>query len=439
MARAKRIYELAKEFVRDEKEIIEFLTAQGIRVANRLSAVNEDTYNLIKAKFTEQPKVEEPEPPKVEVPAPVVEQPKVEQPATDAAPTSKKKKKNKGQQPTGGEQPAATAATQSAPQMQAQPMSLFNAATQAIYDEAIRAGNDFIENYKQINEKKHDIAGNGVGPGLDSFGLLFNGKVYNADESPALYWRAVNKLTTAAYKKIQRFGLQHKEELAEMRETMKEIGATYVPREIFTDEENERFAKQQRFLFNTFSHGQGALNDELLAVKIYCERMGVKFEQMNFVDYLINPDSEFHVKPRVPYSVMAEVIAHSLRGFTRRFNFYKKNKDTIVLALKTFFEWIDGYQKLKEAGAPEAKLQRYLELEEKFIYMTEFMSFDNLLRVPKKQVIPYVNAIEILNAYRDDLDNPEALSKFQYDLRGKVMYFLIKPKEFVFMWQLGEF
>lgn len=429
MARAKRIYEIAKELVRDEKEIMEFLTAQGIRVANRLSAVNEDTYNLVKTKFTEQPKVEEP-PPKVEEP-PKVEQPKAEQ--TDAAPSPKKKKKHKAQQPTDGTQP---------PTIQMQPQqqpSDLNAATQAVYAEAIKAGNDFIQNYKQINEKKNDIAGNGMGVGFDSFGLLFSEKVYNADESPALYWRAVNKLTTAAYRKIQRFGLQHKDELAEMREAVKEVGAPYVPREIFTDEENERFAKQQRFLFDTFGHGQGALNDELLALKIYCERMGVKFEKMNFVDYLVNPDSEFHVKPRVPFSVMSEVIAHSLRGFTRRFAFYKRHKETIALALKTFFEWIDGYQKLKEAGAPEAKLQRYLELEEKFIYMTEFMSFDNLLRVPKKEVIPYVNAIEVLNAYRDDLDNPEAFATFKYDLRGKVMYFLVKPKEFVFMWQLGEF
>ncbi|MBR3745409.1 MAG: hypothetical protein IKN27_00425, partial [Selenomonadaceae bacterium] len=408
-----------------------FLTAQGIRVANRLSAVNEDTYNLVKTKFTEQPKVEEPEPPKVEEPAPKVEQPKAEQ--NDAAPSPKKKKKNKAQQPTDGTQP---------PTIQMQPqqnLSDLNAATQAVYNEAIKAGNEFIGHYKQVNEKKTDIAGNGMGVAFDSFGLLFSGKVYNADESPALYWRAVNKLTTAAYRKIQRFGLKHKEELAEMREAMKEVGAPYVPREIFTDEENERFAKQQRFLFNTFGHGQGALNDELLALKIYCERMGVKFEQMNFVDYLINPDSEFHVKPRVPYSVMAEVIAHSMRGFTRRFNFYQRHKEKIAIAVKTFFEWIDGYQKLKEAGAPEAKLQRYMELEEKFIYMTEFMSFDNLLRVPKKEVIPYVNAIEVLNAYRDDLDNPEALATFKYDLRGKVMYFLVKPKEFVFMWQFGEF
>ncbi len=429
MARAKRIYEIAKELVRDEKEIMEFLTAQGIRVANRLSAVNEDTYNLVKTKFTEQPKVEEP-PPKVEEP-PKVEQPKAEQ--TDATSSPKKKKKYKAQQPTDGTQSPTI-------QMQQQyNQADINAATQAVYAEAIRAGNEFIGRYKQVNEKKTDIAGNGMGVTFDSFGLLFSEKVYNADESPALYWRAVNKLTTAAYRKIQRFGLKHKEELAEMRETMNEVGAPYVPREIFTDEENERFARQQRFLFTTFGHGQGALNDELLALKIYCERMGVKFEQMNFVDYLVNPDSEFHVKPRVPFSVMSEVIAHGLRGFSRRFAFYQRYKEIIVLALKTFFEWIDGYQKLKEAGAPEAKLQRYLELEEKFIYMTEFMSFDNLLRVPKKEVIPYVNAIEVLNAYRDDLDNPEAFATFKYDLRGKVMYFLVKPKEFVFLWQLGEF
>ena len=66
---AKRIYQIAKEFEREEKDIIEFLTGQGIKVGNRLSAVSEDTYNLLKAKFLAPP---EPEP--APVPEPVAEQ-----------------------------------------------------------------------------------------------------------------------------------------------------------------------------------------------------------------------------------------------------------------------------------------------------------------------------------------------------------------------------
>ncbi|MBO4779061.1 MAG: translation initiation factor IF-2 N-terminal domain-containing protein, partial [Selenomonadaceae bacterium] len=59
---AKRIYQMAKEFERDEKEIIEFLIGQGIKVANRLSAVSEDTYNMLKVKYTAPPPPPEPEP-----------------------------------------------------------------------------------------------------------------------------------------------------------------------------------------------------------------------------------------------------------------------------------------------------------------------------------------------------------------------------------------
>ncbi|MBR1805948.1 MAG: translation initiation factor IF-2 N-terminal domain-containing protein [Selenomonadaceae bacterium] len=428
MARAKRIYELAKEFARDDKEIIEFLTAQGIRVANRLSAVSEDTYNMLKAKFTEQPKVEEP-PPKVEKPVEKAA-PKVDKAAQPEA--SPKKKKAKA--------PQTPDAVQSAnPQIQPQPTATINAATQAIYNEAIKAGNEFIAQYSPSGTKKNPPAGTVMSANFSSYGLLLTNRFANADDSPADYWKAVNKLTTAAFKKMQHFGLAHREELAEMREAIKVIGEDYVPREIFTDEENDRFAKQQHFLFMTFGHGQGAINDQLLALKIYCERMSVKFEQMNFVEYISDPNCELNVTPRVPFDKMAEVITHSARSFPRRFFFYKKYKTIVDFALKTFFEWVDGYQKLKESGADAAKLQKYLELEEKFIYLTEFMSFDNLLHVPKKEIIPYVNAVEVLNAYRDDLDNPEAEAKFKYDLRGKVMYFLFKPKEFVFIWQLGGF
>ena len=103
---SKRIYQIAKEFEREEKEIIEFLTAQGIKVGNRLSAVSEEAYNMLKAKYTAPPPEPEPEPkpapkpkpkPKAESkpeskPAPAAQTPSAEQPQ---APTKKKKNKKK--------------------------------------------------------------------------------------------------------------------------------------------------------------------------------------------------------------------------------------------------------------------------------------------------------------------------------------------------------
>ena len=444
---AKRIYQLAKEFERDEKEIIEYLSSQGIKVANRLSAVNDDTYNLLKVKFTEPPKVEEPEPPKVEeTPAPTpVEKVGVfssdQKPADEQAQPQgggKKKKKNKNpQQPNAqGQQQA----QQQAPNPQlAQQVPVINKSTQEIYNEAIQAGNAFIETYVPANKrkKKRRAPAGQMGVFMDSWGLTETSRFDFADSSPSRYWQAVNKLTTAAYKKSQEFGLSNRKYMAEMREAIKPVGEDFVPREIFTDEENEFFATQQRAFFVTFGHGQGALNDNLLALKIYCENMSLKFERMDYVDYLTNPNSELNVKPPVPFDAMAEVISHGLRGLARRLLFYRRHKDVIAFAMKNFFEWVDGYQKLKEQNADPAKLKKYLELEGKFISLTEFMAMDNLLHVPKNKTIPYINTVELLNTYRDDLDNPEAETTFKYNLRG-LMNLIFKPKEFVFLWQLGE-
>ena len=440
---AKRIYQLAKEFERDEKEIIEYLTSQGIKVANRLSAVSDDTYVLLKAKFTEPPKVEEPEPPKVEEPAPVektVVFSSDQKPADEQTQGGKKKnKKNKNPQQQGQQQGQQGQQQAQSPQL-AQQAPIINKSTQEVYNEAIKAGNDFIERYVPFNKrkKKNRAEAGKIGPFMDSWGLLQSSRFEYVDSAPSLYWQAVNKLTTAAYKKTQNFGLSNRAFMAEMREAFKLVGAPYVPREIFTDEENELFATQQKFLFSTFSHGQGALNDNLLALKIYCERMSRKFERMDYVEYLTNPDSELNVKPPVPFDAMADVISQGLRGMVNRVRFYRRNKDTIAFAIKNFFEWVDGYQKLKEQDADPAKLKKYLELEGKFIYLTEFMAMDNLLHVKKKEFIPYVKATELLNAYRDDMDNPEAEETFKYLLRG-VMNLLFKPKEFVFLWQIGGF
>lgn len=51
----RRVYQVAKELNCDEQKIIEFLTNRGIKIANRLSSISEDNYNLLKEKFSTPP------------------------------------------------------------------------------------------------------------------------------------------------------------------------------------------------------------------------------------------------------------------------------------------------------------------------------------------------------------------------------------------------
>ena len=51
-----RIYELEKELNQDSAAIIEFLKKHKVRVANRFSAVDEETYNFLKENFARRAK-----------------------------------------------------------------------------------------------------------------------------------------------------------------------------------------------------------------------------------------------------------------------------------------------------------------------------------------------------------------------------------------------
>jgi hypothetical protein len=112
-----------------------------------------------------------------------------------------------------------------------------------------------------------------------------------------------------------------------------------------------------------------------------------------------------------------------------------KNTERLENVLKNFFEWIDGYAKLKEEGADTAKVEKYLDLEKKFISMVEFMSFDNL--IPRKKLVPFDIILDLLNNYRDNLDDPDAERNFKYKVRG-VTNLLHKPKEYVFTYQFAD-
>ena len=440
---AKRIYQIAKEFEREEKEIIEFLTAQGIKVGNRLSAVSDDTYNLLKVKFTAPP---EPEPVPEPAPAPVVEKPapapnaetQGEQPPQQGGGKKKKKKKKNPQADTsipfepvdqGGGAPVATSVN----------IEALNAATQAIYHEAIEAGNNFIEHYNfgGMSKKKYKALKPKLTGSPDSWAVLCEHRSEYPDYSPTRYWQAINKLATKAFKLLNVFGLSHREFLADMRQTLNPVGVKYAPREIFTDEENQLFEEQQQLIFRAFSHGIGAVNDRLFEMKIYAERMKAKYEYMSFLEYLTNPDDELKNAERVPFSQMAEMVAHSVSGVARRCDFYHFHKERIVKIIDNFFEWLNGYAELKAQGAPAEKVEKYFYLEKKFIALVEFMAFDNLLSAKKDKPKPFDIVLDLLNNYRDTMDEPDAERNFKYKVRG-VTNITYKPKEYVFLYQFAD-
>lgn len=435
----KRIYQLAKEFECEEKKIIDFLTGQGIKVSNRLSAVTEDTYNLLKEKLFAPPPPE-PQPQPQPKPQPVAEQAAPATPApaeqTVAPPAQGKKKKKKNKKPQGEEVAPELAELE---EFKDQPVPFMSGSdademTKAVYASAITAGNDFIGNYVPTGKrrKKAKLTRN-----MDTWQLMQDIIIEDPDASPICYWQSVNKLTTKGYKILQDYGLKNREILAEMREFVKLVGANYEPQEIFTGEENLTFEAQQKFMFLRFGHGMGKVNDNLFELKMYAERKKAYCEHMSFVDYLTNPDSMLETKIPMPFNALAETINYSIRSVIFHVDFYKEYKELIGAAIENFFAWIDGYKQLKEQGAPADKLEKYFKLMEKFFSMVEFFSFDNLVYVRKNMPAPFLTMIDYLNEYRDNMDDPDAERNFKYKTRG-LASILYKPKEYIFLYQLAE-
>ena len=456
----KRIYQLVKEFERDEKEIIGFLTEQGIKVTNKLSAVSEETYNMLKAKFAAPPPPPpEPEPELVPEPEPAPSPtPQTDETQASAQPTppaagKKKKKKNKSPQTEQAQNQIQEQTKEQPTDEEEDPVKIISdekianmdKQTQSVLFAGIKAGNEFIRHYTtnfgqklddSLSEKKKRARRPLLSWNMDTWAVLYNHQFEYPDSSPARYWNAVAKLMTRAFQLNNSFGLKNRENLAKMRDAVSSVGKKYEPREIFTDEENQKFEAQQKLLFETFGHGAGLVNDNLYELKLKAERMKVKYERMNFLKYATNPQDELRSPDRVPFNELVEAVVVALRGVARRFYFYFENEERINNIIKCFFEWIDGYAKLKEQGAPAEKLEKYLELEEKFISLVEFMSFDNLLVYKKKKRAPFDNLLENLQEYRDNMDEPDAERNFKYRSRG-VINITSKPKEFVFIYQFA--
>ena len=438
---SKRIYQIAKEFESDEKKIIDFLAANGIKVANRLSAVSEDTYNFLKTTLFAPPPEPKPEPkpePEPE-PEPELVEEKLAQVvpsevSSEEAPTQgdgkkKKKKKKKKTTPIDPDNPELD-------EFKDQPVPFMteddvNAPTQAIYAAAITAGNDFIKSYGGKHKAKLHV-------NMPICDLLLDVKFDNPDSSPIRYWQAIAKLTTKAFKIMQSYGITNREILGEIREITKNIGTKYEPQEIFTAEENQIFEEQQNILFETFGHGIGKVNDNLFELKMYAENQKRYCEHMNLFEYVKNPAaSKLESKIPMPFDLVAETVHYSIRSVPLHVDFYKENKDLVLKSIEQYYEWVDGYKKLKEQGADAAKLEKYFNLEKKLFSLIEFMSYDNLIKNTRKKIVPFSVVLDLLNEYRDNMDDPDAKRNFQYKVRG-LTNIIYKPKEYIFLYRFAE-
>lgn len=436
---AKRIYQIAKEFEREEKDIIAFLTGQGVKVGNRLSAVSEEAYEMLKTKFLAPP---EPEPEPVPEPdlEPVKESAPVETPAPqeEQPPAQgggkKKKKKNKSAQQN-AEQPDIPIDLSNMSNVEVEFNG--NALSYATY-EAMMAGNQFIENYNVGKTKKKIKASKPhLTPTSDPWAIICEHKVEYPDSTPMRYWQAVDKLATKSLKLLRSFGIDNREELATLRSVMNSIGFPFEPREIFSDEENQLFEEQRELLFQTFGHGMGKVNDHLYELKRYAWDMRAQYDYMDFIDYTTTPNHALKSKERAPFAEMLDAVTFSLRGVARRFYFYRKHTERVKAVAPNFLEWIDGYAKLKAQKADAAKLEKYLYLEKKFVDLMVFAACDNLLDPNKKYGVPYDLVLALLKNYRDNMDDPDAERNFKYKVRG-VSNVIYKTKEYVFLYRFAD-
>ena len=387
-----------------------------------------------------------PEPVPEPKPEPVAEKPAQVAPVAETAPAGevappaapgKKKKKKKKKSPQADGQAEGEDAQEEDEFVPSVNFDAVHAATQVVMASSLVAGNNFLSRYRgtkrQIKESKSHLSRS-----TDIWGLVEDIKFDDPDSSPILYWQAVNKLTTKAYKLLQEFGLKNRELMAEMREMTKNVGKEYVPQEIFTDEENQKFAAQQKVIFEAFGHGMGKVNDNLYELKMYAEEQKRYCEHMSFVDYIKNPESKLERQVPMPFFTLAETILYSVRSVPYHVMFYVENKPQVLRAIENFFAWIDGYKKLKEQGADPAKIEKYLDLEERFFKLVEFMSYDNLIYLRKKKtIIPFDLLLDLLNEYRDNMDDPDAERNFKYKARGINSNLIYKPKEYIFIYNFA--
>lgn len=157
-----------------------------------------------------------------------------------------------------------------------------------------------------------------------------------------------------------------------------------------TEEENEMLKDRQKFFKKHFEIGMSSVNTKLLSIKKQAENIENRIDEINCGDNAIKELAMLENEERASFSFIAENTANIIKNALMKIEYFEKNREFAVLAVKVWDEWTEDYKVFKTAKKEELKNLCEEDGIEQDIWEKWYSDWNKTRFTIEKQLLPLI-------------------------------------------------
>lgn len=247
--------------------------------------------------------------------------------------------------------------------------------------------NKLNELQEQINNLQKEVL---LSSEFDYKILLSKYDVDAIDSSIIKYYEGVKTWIDEIMDKMKYYESQKEEIITDCNAIGLILSKKYEENPNLTEEENEMLKDRQKFFKKHFEIGMSSVNTKLLSIKKQAEDIENRIEEINCGDNAIKELAMLENEERASFSFIAENTANIIKNALMKIEYFEKNREFAVLAVKVWDEWTEDYKVFKTAKKEELKNLCEEDGIEQDIWEKWYSDWNKTRFTIEKQLLPLI-------------------------------------------------
>lgn len=247
--------------------------------------------------------------------------------------------------------------------------------------------NKLNELQEQINNLQKEVL---LSSEFDYKILLSKYDVDAIDSSIIKYYEGVKTWIYEIMDKMKYYESQKEEIITDCNAIGLTLSKKYEDNPNLTEEENTLLKERQRFFKKHFELGISSVNTKLLSIKKQAENIENRIEEINCGDNAIKELALLEKEERASFKFIAENTATIIKNALLKIEYFEKNREFAVLAVKVWDEWTEDYKAFKTVKKEELKSLCEEDGIEQEIWEKWYSDWNKTRFTIEKQLLPLI-------------------------------------------------
>lgn len=240
---------------------------------------------------------------------------------------------------------------------------------------------------EQINNLQEEVL---LSSEFDYLTLLSKYDVEAIDSSIIKYSQGIESWIDELMDKMKYYESQKEDIITDFNAIGLVLSKKYEDNPNLTEEENEMLKDRQKFFKKHFEIGMTSVNTKLLSIKKQAENIENRIDEINCGDNAIKELAMLENEERASFSFIAENTANIIKNALMKIEYFEKNREFAVLAVKVWDEWTEDYKVFKTSKKEELKNLCEEDGIEQEIWEKWYSDWNKTRFTIEKQLLPLI-------------------------------------------------